>query len=245
MRFWRFATLLLLHIFTQNPVFSEEIVYNSFDIGRTQQGRIIKAEVVGTGRNVLVILASIHGTETIGTALCNQLIDQLMENPDWIQGKTLYVLRMVNPDGMVEDIRGNRDNIDINRNFPTDNFGRGWFNGDAPLTAAESKELMAFFQKSNPTRVLTIHQPLNGIDFDGPSAELAEALSDTSGIRIHRLGSRSGSLGSFVGVELGIPIVTLEVPDYANQRSAQWLWQKYGGLLQTFLLYPSTNQQSN
>lgn len=241
----RLCILLILQITFQRPTFSEEILYRSVNIGQTQQGRSLNVDVVGTGREVLVILSSIHGTETIGTPLCNQLLDRLVEHPEWIQGKTLYIVRMANPDGMVEGLRGNRHNIDINRNFPTDNFGRGWFNGDEPLTASESEVLMTFFQQINPARVLTIHQPLNGIDFDGPSKELATALSDASGIRIHRLGSRSGSLGSFVGVELGVPIVTLEVPGYANQRSSQWLWQKYGVLLQTFLLYSSANQQSN
>ena len=71
--------------------------------------------------------------------------------------------------------------------------------------------------------------------------KLAEELSDVSNIRIHRLGSRSGSLGSFVGRELDIPIVTLEIPGYANERSSDWLWMKYGALLHSFIVYEPTN----
>ena len=36
-------------------------------------------------------------------------------------------MKLTNPDGVVANVRGNSRNIDINRNFPTTNFGRGWF----------------------------------------------------------------------------------------------------------------------
>ena len=167
----------------------------------------------------------------------NQLIDALYEHPEWLDNRTIYLMKLTNPDGVVEGVRGNSQNIDINRNFPTKNFGRGWFNGDAPLSAQETAILMDFFVEIQPSRVLTIHQPLNGIDYDGPAKDLAHELSELSNIRIHRLGSRSGSLGSFVGKDLQRPIITLEIPDYASDRSPEWLWERYGALLHAFIVY--------
>jgi len=186
-------------------------------------------------------LASIHGTEVIGTTLFNELIDALYEHPEWLSDRTIYLMKLANPDGVIAGIRGNSQNIDINRNFPTTNFGRGWFNGDAPLSTQEAVVLMNFFVEVQPSRVLTIHQPLNGIDYDGPAKELAQELSDLSDIRVHRLGSRSGSLGSFVGKDLQIPIITLEIPGYANDRSSEWLWRKYGPFLEAFIVYERSN----
>jgi hypothetical protein len=48
-------------------------------------------------------------------------------------------------------------------------------------------------------------------------------------------------LGTFVGRELQTPIVTLEIPDYASDRSSEWLWEKYGRLLETFIVYEASN----
>ena len=233
--------LLVLQYNVQATVFTDKILYSNITIGQSQQGRDIRVERLGNGEEAIVLLASIHGTEVVGTPLFNRLIDALYEHPEWLTDRTIYLMKVTNPDGVVEGIRGNSQNIDINRNFPTTNFGRGWFNGDAPLSAAETIVLMDFFTEIQPTRVLTIHQPLNGIDYDGPAKELAHELSEISNIRIHRLGSRSGSLGSFVGKELQRPIITLEIPEYANDRSSEWLWERYGALLHAFIVYEHAN----
>lgn len=233
--------ILFLQYFAQITVFAEEISVKPIDIGQSQQGRSMVVERFGSGPDALVLMASIHGNETIGTALFNQLIDHLYTHPELLYGRTVYIMRFSNPDGMVEEIRGNSDNIDINRNFPTQNFGRGWFNGDEPLTAPEASILRDFFLQLDPVRVLTIHQPLNGIDYDGPAKQLAQTLSEASGIRIHRLGSRSGSLGSFVGKDLERPIITLEIPDYASDQSSAWLWKTYGPFLEAFIVYEPSN----
>ena len=236
-----FLFILLLQYTVQTFVFADEISYVNIKIGRSQQSRNIKVERFGSGDEAIVLLASIHGTEVIGTPLFNQLIDALYEHPEWLNNRTIYLMKLTNPDGVVEGVRGNSENIDINRNFPTKNFGRGWFNGDAPLSAQETAILMDFFVEIQPSRVLTIHQPLNGIDYDGPAKDLAHELSELSNIRIHRLGSRSGSLGSFVGKDLQRPIITLEIPGYASDRSPEWLWERYGALLHAFIVYEPSN----
>ena len=236
-----YIPMMFLQHSVQSIVISEEIEYKSIVIGQSQQCRNINVDRFGNGSEAIVLLASIHGTEVIGTALFNELIDVLYEHPEWLIDRTIYLMKLTNPDGVIAGIRGNSQNIDINRNFPTTNFGRGWFNGDAPLSAQETVVLRDFFVEVQPSRVLTIHQPLNGIDYDGPATELAQELSDLSDIRIHRLGSRSGSLGSFVGKDLQLPIITLEIPGYANERSSEWLWLRYGPLLEAFIVYESSN----
>ncbi len=239
-----FLVLFFQH-FIQVPVFAGEILVVKYSIGQTQQGRNIAVEQFGIGAEKVVLMATIHGTEMIGTPLMHLLTDELISHPNWLEGRTLYIIQLANPDGFVEGIRGNRENVDINRNFPTENFGRGWFNGDQPLVAPETAVLMDFFTQIRPERVMTIHQPLKGIDYDGPADDLATHLSKISGIRVHRLGSRSGSLGTFVGVEMGCPIITLEIPNQANDRDSQWLWDHYGVLLETFIRYEPSTTQSN
>ena len=236
--------MLLIQQIVYSTEIQDEIYEDRFCIGQTQQGRDVWIEQFGAGPDRILVIASIHGTERIGTPLLNQWIQFLMEHPTLLQGKTLYLLRDANPDGGVFGLRGNRDNIDINRNFPTDNFGRGWFNGEEPLLAVEAQNLMVLLSELEPNRVLSIHQPLNGIDYDGPSKALAECLAQHTGLRIHRLGARSGSLGTFVGVELKTPVVTLEIPEFVQNRSPEWIWNKYGPLLLLFLSYPDCDVQS-
>ena len=122
--------MLLIQYIAQIPVISDEINHSIVDIGLSQQGRSIKVERFGTGPESIVIIASIHGTEVVGTSLCNQLVDAFMVHPEWLEQRTVYLMKLTNPDGVVQGIRGNSHNIDINRNFPTANFGRGWFNGE-------------------------------------------------------------------------------------------------------------------
>ena len=169
----------------------------------------------------------------------------LRSNPSWLDGKTVYMLPLLNADGLVMNIRGNRDNIDINRQFPTENFGRGWFNGDEPLQSIEAQVLMGFILDIRPERILVIHQPLNGIDYDGPAKELANFLSEQSDIRIHRLGSRSGSMGTFFGKELGGSVLTLEIPNNYNALDSSQLWDRYGLFMQNFIQYSYDDAQSN
>ena len=218
--------------------FAQEIVYHRIEFGQTETNRPLVVEQFGDGEDVFVVLASIHGTEAAGTPLSIMLASYLQEHANIVEGKTILLVHLANPDGVVAEIRGNRNNVDINRNFPTQNFGRGVFNGQEPLSAAETKELLDFLHFYQPQRMLVMHQPLHCIDYDGNSAELAKHLSDVSGIRIKRLGSRSGSLGTYVGIQLQKEIITLELPSYASEKSSEWLWDTYGELLIAFLLFP-------
>ena len=176
--------------------FAQEYFYHREVIGLSETKRGIVLEQYGDGEDVTVVLSSIHGIEAAGTPLSIQFAQYLSLHPELLENRSVLLVHLTNPDGVVANVRGNRNNIDINRNFPTENFGYGIFNGDEPLSAIETKVLLHFFERYQPERYLVLHQPLNCIDYDGDSEKLAQHLSSVSGIRIKRLGSRSGSLGT-------------------------------------------------
>ena len=217
------------------------MVYHRSVIGASESSREIVLEQFGDGENVIAILSTIHGTEAAGTPLSLQLASHLIRNPDVVTNKTVLLIHVTNPDGMVAKIRGNRNNIDLNRNFPTDNFGRGFLNGTVPLSAIETKHIVAFLDEYEPQRLMVVHQPVNCIDFDGDASELAEYLAQESGMRIKRLGSRSGSLGTYFSRVKGGPIITLELPSTASTDTADALWENYGSLLIAFIVFPFEN----
>jgi murein peptide amidase A len=217
---------------------AQEIVYHRSVIGFSESYREIIIEQYGDGEDVLAILSTLHGSESAGTPLSLHLASNLMKNPELVDNKTVILIHVTNPDGMVAKIRGNRNNIDINRNFPTDNFGRGFLNGKEPLSAVETQIIVQFIEQYEPERMLVIHQPVNCIDFDGDAQELAAHLSDVSGMRIKRLGSRSGSLGTYFSRKKGKSIITLELPSSASTDTSVVLWDKYGELLIAFIAFP-------
>ena len=75
-------------------------------------------------------------------------------------------------------------------------------------------------------------QPISCIDYDGPAEELARAMAAVCGLPVRKLGVRAGSLGSYAGVDLGIPIITIELPGSASRLDADELWQRYGAALE-------------
>jgi len=141
--------------------------------------------------------------------------------------------------------------VDLNRNFPSRNFTPRDRHGPAPLSEPESRALFELLHLHPPRRVISIHQPLGCIDWDGPpeAQDLAEAMSVASGqvfpspetesttvastspLPVKKLGARPGSFGSYVGVDLGIPTITLELPGHATAMSVEELWRRYGTMM--------------
>ena len=65
---------------------------------------------------------------------------------------------------------------------------------------------------------------------------MAEGRGAQGKLRVNKLGSRTGSLGSFVGTTLGRPIITLELPAEAGM-DGEVLWKEYGDALIAALQY--------
>lgn len=202
-----------------------------FTLGRSRQGRPIDAVRLGTGPEVVLILASIHGSEAAGTPLVETLIDHLAARPDLLAGRTVVIVPRVNPDGLAAGDRHNANGVDLNRNFPAGNYAARSTSGDGPLSEPESRGIMALLEEFNPARIVSIHQPLGCIDYDGPGRQLAEAMAAAGDLPVRKLGARPGSLGAYAGETLGIPIITLELPGGASGMPGAVLWEKYGPML--------------
>ncbi|MHC4385915.1 MAG: M14 family metallopeptidase, partial [Planctomycetota bacterium] len=89
-----------------------------------------------------------------------------------------------------------------------------------------------------PARIVTIHQPLYCLDYDGPGEDLAKAMADYCPLPVKKLGSRPGSLGSFAGIEQNTPIITMELAKEDSQLTDVQLWIRYGNALLAAITYP-------
>jgi protein MpaA len=211
-------------------------------VGHSVEGRPILCQRIGDGDYVVLMMASILGNEAAGTPLLNRLAEHVVANPELLTGATLVLMPVVNPDGVESEQRYNARGVDLNRNFPAENRQNSTRYG---LNALSEPEALAIYQVINdtlPNHIVTLHEPLQCVDYDGPAKELATAMSNHCPLPVKKLGSRPGSLGSYAGVTLGIPTVTFELPRNAATQSPKFLWRFYGeALIQAVLHRHSAN----
>jgi len=209
-----------------------------FMAGRSVKDRPIACLVLGCGEDTVLFLASIHGNEQAGTPLLEKLAGRLLREPGLLEDRTVLIVPRANPDGMARSSRFNARGVDLNRNFAAANRRNGGRSGTKALSEPETLALARILRVFAPRRIVSIHQPLSLVDYDGPGRELAERTARSCGLPLRNLGARPGSLGSFAGVDLGIPIITLELPEDSSRLSAEELWRRYGPGLIAVILFP-------
>ncbi len=190
-------------------------------LGESVQGRPIELFVFGEGGETTLILGGIHGNEPTGNQVAVELVRHLTEHPEICAGRCVMVAPAVNPDGLSARRRRNANGIDINRNFPATNFPRdpdGRFaGGRQPLSEPETRAILDAIDHAHPAKIISIHAIVrgrHGNNFDGPALPLAEEMGRCNGYPVlPTMGYVTpGSLGSWAGVDHGIPTITLELP---------------------------------
>jgi len=206
-------------------------------LGRSVQGRPILAQVLGNGPETTLFIATIHGNEAAGTPLMGTMADYLTEHAEILENRRVVIVAVANPDGMAMRTRGNIRGVDLNRNFEASNRVNNKTNGSGALSEPESRAIRAVIQEFSPDRIVTLHQPLNCIDYDGPAKALAARMARYCRLPVKKLGARPGSLGSYTGEELGIPTITMEMPAAASKLGAEALWDQYGQAVLSAITY--------
>jgi protein MpaA len=233
------------------PALPTELYLRRHVVGRSVEGRAIGCLTAGKGPDVTFILATIHGDEPAGTMLLQRLASHLQQKPHILDGRKVILLPIANPDGVARTSRLNARAVDLNRNFAADNRTNSPKHGPAALSEPEARIIDRLIRQYAPDRIVSIHQVMdtgpkglarrfpNGcIDYDGPAQNLAEQMAEHCDLAVAKLGAATGSLGSYAGIELQIPVITMELPPHAHQLDPQLLWQSYGTALIAVVLYP-------
>jgi protein MpaA len=202
-------------------------VVDTFTAGYSVENRKIEYSVLGTGDDVTFIIATIHGNESAGTPLARGIIELLKERGDILVRHKIVILPMANPDGFHHNQRYNANGVDLNRNFVAFNRINNERNGPHGLSEPESKIIERLILQYKPDRILSFHEPLACLDYDGPGGKIARAMGAHTDLPVKKLGSRPGSLGAYAGETLGIPIITVEFRPMAKLLSAEQIWAKY------------------
>ena len=137
----------------------------------------------------------------------------------------LLFIPCLNPDGMLNNTRTNANGVDLNRNFPTKNWGEDtsaagdnphdYYAGKSPASEIETQFVIDIIEKYNPKLILTLHAPYKIVNFDGPAKEIAQKISDIIGYPVEEsIGYPTpGSFGTYCGIERNIPTITLELDE--------------------------------
>jgi protein MpaA len=133
--------------------------YQQETIGRSADGRAIVAYRAGEpGKPVVVVVATMHGEENFGQYVARGLLEgQPIADVD------LWVVPVLNPDGLAKDRRWIKGHVDLNRNFPN-RFIRRANSGPRAASGKETRVAMAFLDRVNPRYLVSWHQPLFAVD---------------------------------------------------------------------------------
>lgn len=178
---------------------------------KTLQGREIALYGNG-GKCKNLIIGVFHGDEPQGKFLIEKYLENNSES-------SLYFIPCLNPDGMAVMKRTNASGVDLNRNFPTNNWQYSakdeFFGGESPASEIETKFVMEILDEYKPQLILTLHAPFKVVNFDGNAREISEKISKIINYPVEEsIGYPTpGSFGTYAGIENKIPTITLELDE--------------------------------
>lgn len=202
----------------------------TFSLGTSAQGRAITAYRFGEGPNPVMYIGALHGNEMSSKIVLDHWANELENNPGLIPaGRSVIVIPSMNPDGVIRQTRMNANSVDLNRNFPSNDWKSAVLlpggallptgGGATPLSEPESRVLANYIQAQRPRMVLSYHAVANLVEANeaGDSSRLAEIYCSTAKYRnIPRSRNyftydTTGAMEDWMRDKLGLPALVIEL----------------------------------
>lgn len=141
----------------------------AFSIGRSVDGRELAVMTFGDGPRAVLLVGGLHtGGEDNSRIIAERIALHVAQHPDVVPASiTLYILPSANPDGTARGIHTNAHGVDLNRNWPADDWVadachpatgcRHGLGGPAPLSEPETSALYGFIEGMRPELTLVWH----------------------------------------------------------------------------------------
>jgi murein peptide amidase A len=232
---------------------SQNLTHSAYTIARRSlafKDYLPKHDRESLGR--VLVIGGIHGDEYSSVSVIFKWMKILNENHSG-----LFHWRFVptaNPDGLlsVKSQRQNSNGVDLNRNFPT----KDWLEkaklhweqktyrnprrhpGPDQASELETQWIVKQIKEFKPDVIVSLHAPYHLIDYDGPPT----APKELGGLSLRRLGVYPGSLGNYAGIDLQVPIVTVELKSAGimpDKKEVDRMWRDLVGWLKRQLPDPT------
>lgn len=167
----------------------------AFSIGNSHEGRPLAVRTYGDGPLAVLLIGGLHtGSEDNTRLLAEQVAGYLQLYPEVVpESITVYVVTSANPDGSANGIHTNARGVDLNRNWPADDWiadachpstgCRRQLGGPAPLSEPETSALYNFIIGLQPevTAVWHSEAPLVEANEVRGADNYARAFGDAAG----------------------------------------------------------------
>lgn len=189
----------------------------------------------------VMMIGGIHGDELSSVSITFKWMQKLEQ--ERLQPFQWRVIPSANPDGLLirPSMRTNASGVDLNRNFPTEDWEATALNywkvktksdkrrypGMKALSEPETRWLTEQIKEFRPDAIVSIHAPFGVLDYDGPR----EPPQKFGYLRLQLLGTYPGSLGNYAGVSLKVPVITLELPHAGIMPTAMQTQRIWGDML--------------
>jgi protein MpaA len=210
----------------------KEYVYKEHIIGYSVENRPIYLIEIGSGKEITLILGVIHGDEPQGKYIIERLKEYLKKNMSILKNKKVLLIPVANPDGFIKKTRVNARGVDLNRNFPTKDWGtirkKKRYNPGQRKPEPETQAIIKVIELYKPDKIIAIHSYHRYCNnYDGPAKKLAETMQKYNKYPVKSyIGYPTpGSLGTYAGKERKIPTITLELPNNISIEKS-WLQNK-------------------
>ena len=169
-------------------------------------------KLLGNKKSSVLVIGCFHGDEPQGKFLIEKYLEKKPET-------NIMFVPCLNEYGVVHNTRTNKNGVDINRNFPTNNWvlseRNEFFGGQFPASEEETKFIIETVEKYKPKLILTLHAPFKIVNYDGDAEEISKKISEITGYPAEAsIGYETpGSFGTWAGIEKKIPTITLELDE--------------------------------
>ena len=188
----------------------------------------------------VLLIGGTHGDELTSVSITFRWLETLNKHHSGLFH--WRVIPVLNPDGLLQRAaqRTNHNGVDLNRNLPSKDWYKNaidyWntkgnksprkYPGTEPNSEPENQWLVDEIHLFKPDAIISIHAPYGVVDFD--AHKLNTAPKSLGKLRLNLLVTYPGSLGNFAGIDLNIPVITLELPhawEMPSSKESELIWE--------------------
>jgi hypothetical protein len=197
-------------------------------LAKSALGKDILIYTLGDSRlPKFLLMGGIHGDEPEGAILVEDFINVAELTASKFKACVVAIPRY-NPDGLDTLQRTNGNGVDLNRNFPSQDWSTEakaprYYPGSKPQSESETAGLVELIKKVKPFLIVHCHTYIPQVCYTGQkSRKWAEILAKDFGHPVTEdIGYPTpGSLGQYCLLDLDTPCVCIELPEGVHRKAA-------------------------